>query len=234
MLALAEKGVEFDSHYLDLLNFDQHAPEYLAINPNGTIPAMVHGGRVLVESTAIMEYVDAEFQGPDLTPVGPDARWRMRWWMKYIDQYFAPSVSMIGWSVFVGPSVRARDPGELNAAIERIPLPERRVAWRKAIYNTFSQEELAESRRRSIAGTLELERALSQSQWLAGAEYSLADINGFNLGYALPLSLPDIANDDKTPHLMQWLRRIYARPATQKTWAMGRTSIANRIDYLKD
>jgi len=234
MLALAEKGVEFDSHYLDLLNFDQHAPEYLAINSNGTIPAMVHGERVLVESTAIMEYVDAEFEGPSLTPVDPDARWRMRWWMKYIDQYFAPSVSMIGWSVFVGPSVRARDPGELDAAIERIPLPERRVAWRKAIYNTFSQEELAESRRRSIAGTLELERALSQSQWLAGAEYSLADINGFNLGYALPLSLSDIANDDKTPHLMQWLRRIYARPATQKTWAMGRTSIANRIDYLKD
>jgi len=232
MLALAEKGVEFDSHYLDLLGFDQHAPEYLAINPNGTIPAMVHGGRVLVESSAIMEYVDAQFEGPELTPLDPGERWRMRWWMKYIDQYFAPSVSMIGWSVFVGPSVRARDLGELNAAIERIPLPERRIAWRKAIYNTFSEQELAESRRRSIAGTLELERALSQSPWLAGDQYSLADINGFNLGYALPLSLPDIANDENTPYLMHWLRRIYARPATQKTWAMGRTSIANRIDYL--
>jgi len=232
MLALAEKGVDFDSHYLDLLNFDQHAPEYLAINPNGIIPAMVHGERVLVESTAIMEYIDAAFEGPALTPAEPGERWQMRWWMKYIDQYFAPSVSMIGWSVFVGPSVRARDPEELNAAIERIPLPERRVAWRKAIYNTFSEQELAESRRRSIAGTLELERALSQSPWLAGAQYSLADINGFNLGYALPLSLPDIANDDNTPQFMQWLRRIYARPATQKTWAMGRTSIANRIDYL--
>ncbi len=44
MLALAEKGVEFESHYLDLLNFDQHKPEYLKINPAGTIPAMVHDG----------------------------------------------------------------------------------------------------------------------------------------------------------------------------------------------
>ncbi len=59
-------------------------------------------------------------------------RWRMRWWMKFLDQYLAPSFSMIGWSIFVGPSVRARDPQELEAAIERIPLPERRVAWRKA------------------------------------------------------------------------------------------------------
>ncbi|MBV9882784.1 MAG: glutathione S-transferase N-terminal domain-containing protein, partial [Sphingomonadaceae bacterium] len=56
MLALAEKGVAFDSHYLDLLNFDQHKPDYLKINPQGTIPAMIHGDKVLTESTAIMEY----------------------------------------------------------------------------------------------------------------------------------------------------------------------------------
>jgi hypothetical protein len=51
MLALAEKGVEYESHYLDLLQFDQHQPEYLRVNPDGTIPAMVHDGRVLTEST---------------------------------------------------------------------------------------------------------------------------------------------------------------------------------------
>ena len=38
MLALAEKGVPYESHYLDLLKFDQHQPAYLAINPDGTIP----------------------------------------------------------------------------------------------------------------------------------------------------------------------------------------------------
>jgi glutathione S-transferase/GST-like protein len=68
MLALMEKGVPFTSHYIDMLNFDQHKPDYLAINPQGTIPAMTHGGLVLVESTAIMEYVNAAFDGPDLCP----------------------------------------------------------------------------------------------------------------------------------------------------------------------
>ena len=53
MLALMEKGVAFNSHYIDMLNFDQHRSEYLAINPQGTIPAMTHGDLVLVESTAI-------------------------------------------------------------------------------------------------------------------------------------------------------------------------------------
>ena len=232
MLALKEKGVDFESHYLDLLNFDQHSPEYLKINPSGTIPAMVHDGLVLTESTAIMEYVDETFPGLALRPDDPVERWRMRWWMRFFDQYFAPSLSMIGWSVFVGPSVRERDPDELKRAIERIPLKERRIAWSKAIYNTFSEEELAESRRRIFVGTHALEEALSQRPWVAGDTYSLADINGFNLGYALPLAQPQVCNDEATPHIMAWLRRIYARPAAKATWAMGRTRMAERVSYL--
>lgn len=234
MLALKEKGVPFESHYLDLLKFDQHSPEYLKINPNGTIPALVHDDLVLTESTAIMEYVDEAFPGPALRPAAPEERWRMRWWMRFFDQYFAPSLSMIGWSVFVGPSVRERDPEELERAIARIPLKERRIAWSKAIYNTFSPEELEESRRRVAVGTECLETTLSRRPWVAGSTYTLADINGFNLGYALPLAQPALCNDEKTPHIMAWLRRIYARPATKATWALGRTQMASRITYLSN
>jgi glutathione S-transferase/GST-like protein len=233
MLALMEKGVAFDSHYLDLLNFDQHSPDYLKINPNGTIPALVHDDRVLTESTAIMEYVDEAFPGPSLSPESPEERWRMRWWMRFFDQYFAPALSMIGWSVFVGPSVRARDPETLKAAIERIPLKERRIAWSKAIYNTFSEKELEESRRRVAVGTECLEQVLGERKWVAGPTYSLADINGFNLGYALPLAQPALCNEKETPHIMAWLRAIYARPATKKTWALGRTQMANRVKFLE-
>jgi glutathione S-transferase/GST-like protein len=232
MLALKEKGVAFESHYLDLLSFDQHKPDYLKINPNGTIPALVHDELMLTESTAIMEYVDEAFPGPKLMPDNPVERWRARWWMRFFDQYFGPSLSMIGWSVFVGPSVRQKDPDELKAAIERIPLKERRVAWSKAIYNTFSAEELEESRRRVGVGIASLEKALSERPWIAGETYSLADINGFNLGYALPLAQPQACNDEKTPHVLKWLRTIYRRPATQETWKMGRTQMASRVTYL--
>lgn len=233
MLALMEKGVAFDSHYLDLLNFDQHQPEYLAVNPLGTIPAMTHGDRVLTESTAIMEYVDEAFDGPALMPQNPVDRWRVRWWMKFMDQWLAPSFSMIGWSIFIGPSVRSRDPEELKAAIDRIPMPERRVAWRKAIYGSFSEAEMAESQRRVAIGIGMLEEALGQREWLATDGYSLADINGFNLAYALPLSQPTLSNDERTPNIMRWLRRIYARPATRATWAMGRTDMARRVSILE-
>lgn len=233
MLALAEKGVEYESHYLDLLRFDQHQPDYLRVNPDGTIPAMVHEGRVLTESTPIIEYIDETFDGPALKPADPVARWRMRWWMRFFDSYFAPSLSMIGWSVFIGPSARQRDQQELQAAIARIPLESRRIAWRKAIFNEFTEAELAESKRRVLFATDVLERHLREHEWVAGDSYSLGDINGFNLGYALPLSQPQHCNDTRTPNIMNWLRRIYARPAVKQTWAMGRTQMASRVQILE-
>ena len=233
MLAMAEKGVAYQSHYLDLLNFDQHKPEYLRINPDGTIPALVHDDRILTESTPMMEYIDEAFDGPPLRPADPKARWRMRWWMRFFDAYFAPSLSMIGWSVFVGPAVRNRDRRELEAAIARIPLESRRIAWRKAMCNEFSAAELAESRRRAAFGTDALEKHLTEHKWVAGESFSLADINGFNLGYALPISQPDRCNDQKTPHIMEWLRSIYERPATKATWAKGRTQMVERVKLLE-
>jgi glutathione S-transferase/GST-like protein len=140
---------------------------------------------------------------------------------------------MIGWSVFVGPAVRQRDPKELEAAIERIPLESRKIAWRKAMFNQFSEAELAESRRRVLFCTGILEQHLAHHRWIAGDTYSLGDINGFNLGYALPLSQPEHCNDQKTPYIMEWLRKIYERPAARQTWAKGRTPMAQRVKMLE-
>ncbi len=233
MLALAEKGVPYESRYLDLLKFDQHQPEYLRVNPDGTIPAMVHGERVLTESTPMMEYIDEAFDGPPLRPSDPRERWRMRWWMRFFDAYFGPSLSMIGWNAFVGPAVRQRDPAELRAAIERIPLESRRIAWRKAMFNEFSEQELAESRRRATFATGALEAHLSRHRYICGDTYSLGDINGFNLAYALPLVQSECCNDEQTPHILEWLRTIYERPATRATWAKSRTELAARVSVLE-
>jgi hypothetical protein len=78
ILAAFEKGVEFESRYIDMLGFEQHASEYLKVNPNGTIPGMVHDGVLVPESTVMMEYIDASFEGPPLRPSDPFERWRMR------------------------------------------------------------------------------------------------------------------------------------------------------------
>jgi glutathione S-transferase/GST-like protein len=232
MLAAEEKGVAYDSVYVDLLSFDQHKPGYLSINPNGTIPALKHGSLVLIESTPMMEYIDAAFDGPALRPSDPGGRWRMRMWMRFIDNYMGPSLSMIGWNVGIGPLVRQRDPKELENAIDRIPLEARRVAWRKAIYNEFSEVELSESRRRLEYSVRLMEQHLCSSRYLAGDSYSLADVDAFNSCYGLPAMLPEACNDTATPALMEWLRTLRERPAVEVTWAKARTHRGARLSLL--
>ena len=60
-LVLAEKGLEFESHTVDLLAGGQHAVDYVKLNPNHVVPTLVHDGRVLIESSLINEYLDEAF-----------------------------------------------------------------------------------------------------------------------------------------------------------------------------
>lgn len=233
MLALKEKGVEFESVYIDLQKFEHHSPEYLKINPLGVIPAAVHDGVNLYESTAIMEYVDAAFEGPPLRPADPVERWRMRWWCKWADEYFAPSISMTAWSR--GPIAKVGEDEEtLRKRIEAIPQKERQVSWSKALFSSFSPEEMAESDRRVGYGTGVLERALERGPWLAGEAYSLADIAMFCHCYMVPLRPDTPMDDEKSPQVMDWLRRIAVRPAVTETWKMGRMWNLGRLAHLRD
>jgi len=70
-MALEEKGVKWTSRYIDLFKFDQMKPEYIALNPDGVVPTLVHDGKPICESTIINEYIDAAFEGPKLVPADP-------------------------------------------------------------------------------------------------------------------------------------------------------------------
>src|ERR1700682_2861769 len=76
-LALAEKGVRFDSRLMTLRG-DQFEPAYLKLNPNAVVPTLVHDDSVIIESTVIMRYVDEAFPGISLTPSDPLARAKVR------------------------------------------------------------------------------------------------------------------------------------------------------------
>ncbi len=74
LFCLAEKGVPFDYHYVDMGKREHFSPAFLAINRDGTIPALVHDGVVITESTPIMANIDDAFEGPALRPA--DLFWR--------------------------------------------------------------------------------------------------------------------------------------------------------------
>jgi len=60
-LCLYEKDLRFTSHLLDLQKFEQHRPEYLALNPKGVVPTLVHDGKAVTESSQIIVYLDEHF-----------------------------------------------------------------------------------------------------------------------------------------------------------------------------
>ena len=79
-IALALKGIDAVIHPVHLVQDggQQHKPEYLALNPQGLVPCLVHGPAVLTQSLAIIEYLEERFPSPALLPSGPLERARVR------------------------------------------------------------------------------------------------------------------------------------------------------------
>ncbi len=75
---LAEKRVPWTSRVVNLQRMEQLRPEFLALNPNGVVPVLVHDGQVLTESSFINEYIDEVFEGPRLVPINAAERHAMR------------------------------------------------------------------------------------------------------------------------------------------------------------
>src|SRR5215813_13555397 len=84
-IMLEETGLPYEAHYVDFGKKDQKTPEYLSLNPNGKIPAIIDpngpGGRPLplYESGAILVYL-AEKAGL-LLPQDPTLRWETIQWV---------------------------------------------------------------------------------------------------------------------------------------------------------
>jgi len=231
LIFLTEKGVEFDFHYIDVLKFEQHQPEYLKLNPQGTVPTVVHDGKVMTESTQALQYLDAVLPGPSFTPGNPLEKYRMRWWATH-GAAWAASLSVLGWHAFMGPMVRKMGDEKLNDLLERIPNKQRRIAWSTAAKSTFTEEQLQNARDGVAAGVQMMEARLRVSPYFAGDNYTIADMVIFANAYSLPLMHDYAASDDISPCFIDWLRRIYRRPAIVEVFKLGRTPMRERAEEM--
>jgi maleylacetoacetate isomerase len=80
-IALNLKGLPYDMESIHLTRGGgrQHSPEYRAVNPQGRVPALrLDDGDVLIQSLAIIEYLDEIHPEPPLLPAGPVARAHVR------------------------------------------------------------------------------------------------------------------------------------------------------------
>ena len=77
-IALNLKGLAYEAAFVHLRRNDQSRPDYLAVNPQGLVPALEDGERVLIQSLAIIEYLDETRPDPPLLPRNAADRARVR------------------------------------------------------------------------------------------------------------------------------------------------------------
>jgi glutathione S-transferase len=220
LICLKEKQLEFVSHYVNLLLGEQHEPGYLAINPNGIVPTLIHDGNTITESSIINEYLDETFPTPPLRPASPVERARMRTWTKYVDDYFGPAASRIGWHFLLHPIASRWTAQERERRLSRIPMQDRREKWATVAGRSFSPEQLSEARAQVAEGVRRMESFLQRDGWIAGGAFSLADIAGYCVAPGLARLAPDLVNEQTTPKLLSWLRAMNERPAVRAALAM--------------
>lgn len=210
-LVLAEKGIAWEERKMDWLAGEHLADWYLAINPNGVVPTLVHDGAAVIDSSVINEYLEDIFPEPPLRPVDPMACARMRAWRQFIDEVPTAAIRVPSFNRSLVRLWQDMSAEEFEAFAARHPL--RADFYRKMGTGGFDAVEMEASMRRLTETLARMERALADGgAWLNGADFSLADISIVptivrleDLGHARMWSA--------LPAVTAWYQRIRARPS---------------------
>ena len=212
-LALAEKGLDWTSHHLNLRAADQQKPDYLALNPNGVVPTLRDNGTIVIESTVINEYLDDAFPDPSLRPTDAAARARMRLWTKQLDEGLHAATGVLSSCIaFRHQHLQGKTTEEIKAFLARMPDVAKRERQTENIFKGVESKFFPAAVRRFDKLLGDMEADLAQSAWLAGADYSLADIA--YTPYAVRLDHLQLRGMwDNRPHYADWYDRLSRRPA---------------------
>jgi GSH-dependent disulfide-bond oxidoreductase len=191
-IMLEETGLAYEPHLVDIGKGDQRTAEFLSLNPNGKIPAIIDpagpGGKPfpLFESGAILMYL-ADKTGK-LLPADPARRWEALQWLFFQMAEVGPMFGQIGFFYkFAGREIEDKRP--LQRYVDRS---------------------------KSILGVLEAR--LAGRQWIMDDEYTIADISmlGWVRNLIVFYNARDLVAFDELKEVPAWLERWLARPAVQR------------------
>jgi glutathione S-transferase len=217
---LHAKGLVFEDRRLDLFAGDQLKPEYLAINPNGVVPSLLHDGRAIIDSSVIMEYLDEVFPGAErLVPDDPVERARMRALMRFIDEVPAAAIRVPSYNLAFLPSFQAMSEEEFRALAESKPL---RKEFLLTMGRTgFSDAEMKTAMDRLARSVRRMDDAIQAS----GGPFMLGRLTLADIAIMpVIVRLEDInltSMWDRHPAVGVWLKAIQAHPAYAKTYYFG-------------
>jgi glutathione S-transferase len=173
-LVLAEKGLTFRGETIDVPAGEHLSEWYLALNPNGVIPTLVHDGAAIIDSSVICEYLEETFWDPPLAPGDALGRARMRAWMRYFEEVPTAAIRIPSFNLALLAPFRKLDSREFAERAERMPL--RRHFYQDMGQTGFSEKVYEESLQRLAACVRRVDEALADGRaYLLGDLCSLAD-----------------------------------------------------------
>jgi len=175
-VCLAEKGLEWKSHHLNLRKGDQQRPEYLKLNPKGVVPTLVDRGNVIRESNVILEYLEEAFPSPPLLPVDPYERATARLWNQRLTEgHHDIGTATLSMGIAFRHQFLAKGEPACGELIDNIPDPVKRERRRDVIYNGVDGKEFPIAVNMWVALLNDMEKALGEHKWLAADVYTITD-----------------------------------------------------------
>ena len=216
-ISLIEKGLSWETQNIDLSRLEQRSPRYLAINPNGLVPTLAHGCRILWESNTITEYLDRAF--PDtiqLYPTLASERIEVKRWQN-AELVMAKTFRPLMYQRLMGPIVHSSRSHDEAMRIVRLSTDDpadlewEDKVWRVAVL-TPEEQIITEHQLYEFADSVESELKKSTSGWLVGNAFSQAEISVYPRLIMYPwISLPlELA---RFPNTTKWMARLAERPS---------------------
>ena len=227
-LCLREKEISYKSHYIELRNYENLNPNYLKLNPNGVVPTLVHDGKPIYNSFVITEYLEDLYPEKPLRPADPGDKATMRLWT-----WTADDVHLATTMITYANALQKQVDADLSAAdtkllLESTPVPERRERWRRMSTGGYSKEEVQRSLDKCTHCMERMEEALDPGPWLAGQDYSLADIHMLSIVQRFKELYPDLLTHREYPQVTDWLDRMMARPAVAWVYSSDTEEVPDR------
>jgi GSH-dependent disulfide-bond oxidoreductase len=228
LIALAEKHVAFSLRYFAAANFEQFAGAFpsdlessLHLEREG--PLLVHDGNIICNSFFMLEYISEALPGPSLMPAEPYDAYRARAWGQYLGAHLGSIVPVLGTAKYLQPALAAADAARVDQRIAAIEPIERRAGWLAMRNGTYSPSYLQAVTERLGPPLTRIETALSDSDWLAGPGFSIADIDAYPMLCVLPDLAPAAVNAQTTPRICEYISKIAARDSVRQALSTART-----------
>ena len=216
-LCLAEKGLDWESELVNLATNEHLTPEYLALNPNGVVPTLIHDGAVITDSGVICEYLEEVFSDVPLLPSEPSERAIVRAWIRYLDEVPTAAVRVPSFNMAFLPRYDGLDDDAFQKEQADIR-PLRKHFYEKMGRKGFDDNEVDNALEQLSATISRMEARLQDNPWLSGAELGLADFIAAPLMDRLDdLNLEELWQKS-SPRVTDWFERLRSRPSFAKAF----------------